>query len=209
MLRLDHLTVIAPTLEEGMAHVRHCLDLDFDDGRLHAEMGTHNRRLRLGDALYLEVIAVDPDARPPVGPRWFGLGDSSAVRAAWERGRRLRAWVARCDDFEALMRDHGELLGGRIDVGDSDFFSLPSDGGLPMAGILPCVIARADPRGPAGRMTDHGARLRSFELEHPTPEEVLALYNRLDIRGDPAVVGGDGPRYRAVIDTPGGPRVLT
>lgn len=208
MLCLDHLTVIAPSLAEGMDHVRQCLGLDFDDGRLHAEMGTHNRRLRLGEALYLEVIAVDPDAPTPAGPRWFGLGDPEAVRADWEQGRRLRAWVARGDDFEALMRDHRDLLGGRIDVGDRDYFSLPEDGSLPMDGILPCVISRSDRRGPAGRMTDHGARLRTFEVEHPDPEDIRTLYDRLDIRGDPAVVPGERFRYRAVIDTPAGTRVL-
>ncbi|MFD0934083.1 VOC family protein, partial [Methylobacterium trifolii] len=92
---LDHLAVVAPTLAEGIAHVRDSLNLDIPEGGRHREMGTRNHLLRLGDALFLEVIAVDPDATPPGRPRWFGLDDAAGVRADWDSGRRLRAFVAR------------------------------------------------------------------------------------------------------------------
>ena len=75
MLKLDHLTVIAPSLAEGVAHVRACLDLDVPFGQRHAYMGTHNHLLRLGDAVYLEIVALDPGAPPPGRPRWFGLDE--------------------------------------------------------------------------------------------------------------------------------------
>lgn len=32
MLKLDHITVIAPTLAEEVAHVRQCLDIDVPFG---------------------------------------------------------------------------------------------------------------------------------------------------------------------------------
>ncbi|HVI91731.1 MAG TPA: VOC family protein [Dongiaceae bacterium] len=46
LLKLDHLTVIAPTLTEGVSHVQNCLDLDIPFGTHHDYMGTHNHRLR-------------------------------------------------------------------------------------------------------------------------------------------------------------------
>lgn len=53
MLTLDHLTVIAPTLAEGVSHVQACLGLDVPFGSRHDYMGNHNHRLRLGGAIYL------------------------------------------------------------------------------------------------------------------------------------------------------------
>src|SRR5438105_14753652 len=120
MLRLDHLAIVAPSLREGVEHVRACLDLDIPYGGAHREMGTHNHLLRLGDESYLEVIAIDPDSGPPVARRWFGLDDTVAVRADWDAGRRLRAWVARTDDLDAVLASHGELLGRKIRASRGD-----------------------------------------------------------------------------------------
>ena len=57
LLKLDHLTVIAPTLAEGVSHVQHCLDLDVPFGTRHDYMGTHNHRLQLGNSL-LEIVPI-------------------------------------------------------------------------------------------------------------------------------------------------------
>ena len=51
-------------------------------------MGTHNRVLGMAGGMYLEVIAIDPDAAAPERPRWFGL-DEPAMR---ERLRGGRSW---------------------------------------------------------------------------------------------------------------------
>ncbi|HEX2656226.1 MAG TPA: VOC family protein, partial [Xanthobacteraceae bacterium] len=40
MLRLDHLTIIAPSLAEGVDHVRACLDIEMPFGGAHPQMGT-------------------------------------------------------------------------------------------------------------------------------------------------------------------------
>ncbi len=75
MLKLDHLTVIAPTLTEGIAHIRSCIDLDVPFGQRHGYMGTHNHLLQLGEQVYLEIVALDPDGERPPRARWFGLDD--------------------------------------------------------------------------------------------------------------------------------------
>lgn len=48
------------------------------------QFGTHNRCLGMEDGIYLEVIAVDPEAPPPSRPRWFGLDDPSMQVGAGE-----------------------------------------------------------------------------------------------------------------------------
>ena len=210
MLSLDHLTVIAPSLSEGVEHVRSCLDIDVPFGTTHPNMGTHNHRLKLGDRTYMEIIAVDPTAASPSGPRWFGLDRTEAVRSDWTNGARLRAWVARTDDIDKALAGHDELFGGRLHFGplDHDKFSLLSDGSLPMDGLLPSVIDRAGRESPVDKMEDFGAQLRDFVLEHPSPAEITTLFESLGIHGAPRVVGGPKARYFATIDTPRGIKTL-
>lgn len=113
-LQLDHLTVIAPTLAEGVEHVRACLDLDVPFGQRHAYMGTHNHLLQLGSSVYLEIVAPDPDGRAPGRPRWFGLDDRKRVREAWDEGRRLRGWVARTDGIDAILAGRESIFGRKV-----------------------------------------------------------------------------------------------
>jgi hypothetical protein len=211
MLALDHLCIVAPSLEEGAAHVRELIGIEMQSGGKHPEMGTHNMLLRLGDDVFLEVIAVDPAAAPPAGPRWFGLADQAVLRTAWTDGRRLRGFVARTDDLDAVLAHHAELLGHKTPVSRGDrrwFFSVRPDGLLPAGGAAPPVIDWG-PRGcPAPEMPDLGARLVWFEIEHPDPAWLTDLYAQLDIANAPVLRRGGDIRLRALIDTPQGIREL-
>lgn len=211
MLQLDHITVIAPTLAEGVAHVRACLDLDVPFGRQHPYMGTHNHLLRLGDAVYLEIVALDPGAPHPGHPRWFGLDDQTAVRKAWDDGLRLRGWVARVANIDAVLPRHEDVLGRKVRLATPDahfFFAIPADGSLPGGGVAPSVIDRVGRPPPVAAMADAGARLRDLVIEYPQPDQVAALYERLGVDHPPLIQRGDRLRYRALIDTPGGFRKL-
>lgn len=212
MLQLDHITVIAPTLAEGVEHVRTCLDIDVPFGRQHPGMGTHNHLLRLGESTYLEIIAANPDAPQPGRARWFGLDNQPAVRADWESGRRLRGWVARTSDIDAVLVRHESLLGRKVDftsANGSFCFAIPDDGALPLDGAAPSVIDRLGKPPSVATMADAGARLQSLVLEHPAPARIEALYRTLDIAQAPIVTRGKQLRYRARIETPGGLKELT
>ena len=207
MLKLDHLVIVAPSLQEGAAHVRERLGLDMAPGGRHPEMGTHNLLMRLGDEVFLEVIAVDLAAPRPDRPRWFGLDDVAAVRSAWDDGRRLRGWVARTDDLDAVLARHGALLGEKIRVSRGDrfwHFGLRADGSLPERGVAPPVIDWGSRGNPAADMPDQGAILRAFTVAHPDPDRVNVLYLRLGIVDPPTVEKSERPRLRATIETPGG-----
>jgi hypothetical protein len=212
VLKLDHITVIAPTLAEGVAHVRDCLDLDVPFGTRHDYMGTHNHRLRLGNSVYLEIVALDPDGTAPGRARWFGLDNRKQVRADWSEGRRLRGWVANTDAIDSVLATHGAVFGDKVPLptaAPSFAFSIPKDGSLPLDGAAPSMIDhRRDPTSMAA-IPDLGARLRSFTLEHPEPRDIERLYRALAIVDPPAVVQGDKLRYRAQIETPSGLKVLT
>jgi hypothetical protein len=206
-LTLDHLAIVAPTLDLGGVYVREALGIDMPAGGKHPEMGTHNLLLRLGSSVFLEVIAVDPSAPVPVRPRWFGLDDHEAIRAAWDEGRRLRAWVARTDDLDGVLARFGDVLGRKTPVSRGDrrwSFAVLPDGSLPAGGALPPVIDWGSRGCPAPDMPDLGARLVSFEIEHPDPASLVRLYEELDVVDPPRVRKGEQVRLRAMIDAPSG-----
>src|SRR4051794_22010223 len=93
---LDHITVAAQTLEQGVEHVRQCLGVVVPPGGQHPLMGTHNCLMRLGDDLFLEIIAPDPDASPQ-RTRWFEL-DDPGMRGRLSRSPQLVTWVVRVPD---------------------------------------------------------------------------------------------------------------
>ena len=87
---LDHLVVVAPDLAEGIAHVRDCLGVAMPEGGRHREMGTRNHLLRLGDATFLEVIAVDLDGVVTAYPGLFGQAATmTRGTLSWRFGIRL------------------------------------------------------------------------------------------------------------------------
>lgn len=211
MLKLDHLTVIAPTLAEGVAHVRACLDLDVPFGQRHVYMGTHNHLLQLGDTTYLEIVALDPAGESPGRRRWFGLDDQAKVRADWEEGRRLRGWVARTDAIGDVIAGRESVFGEKVSLPpvDSAFdFAIPRDGSLPLDGAAPSLIDRRGKPRSMATIADFGARLMSFTLEHPEPDAIAALYRELAIDRPPGIIRGPELRYRAQIETASGLKEL-
>ncbi|MHB2267083.1 VOC family protein [Aliihoeflea sp. PC F10.4] len=212
MLKLDHLTVIAPSLSEGAEHVRDCLGLDVPFGSRHEYMGTHNHRLRLGASTYLEIVALDPDGFDPGRARWFGVDDHRKVRADWDGGRRLRGWVASTQALGFILTQHAAIFGEEIPLppeAPTFAFSIQKDGSLPLDGAAPSLIDHRGDSGYIATIPDLGARLAKFTLEHPAPEIIARLYLGLEIDRPPEVIRGPMVRYRAVIETPHGVKELT
>lgn len=212
MLKLDHLTVVAPTLAEGVAHVRACLDLDVPFGQRHGYMGTHNHLLQLGGATYLEIVALDPHGDAPPRRRWFGLDDQGQVRADWDAGRRLRGWVARTDMIDAVIAGREQVFGQKVALPWDEplfDFAIPDDGSLPLGGAAPSLIDRRGKPRAMATMADLGARLRSFSLEHPDAAAIARLYRELDIDHPPVIAAGGELRYRAQMETPTGIKELS
>ncbi|MGC3984610.1 MAG: VOC family protein [Pseudorhodoferax sp.] len=175
--RIDHLAIAAPTLQAGSDTVFAQLGVRPQAGGRHARMGTHNLLLRLGEALYLEVIAVDPQAPAPARPRWFGL-DALAPGAA----PRLACWVARTDDIvgAAAAGPLGEVL--PMSRGTLDWrITVPADGSLPLGGAAPALIQWDTPAHPAAGLPDAGCTLVALELQHPEPARVQAVLDRLHL----------------------------
>ena len=137
-------------------------------------MGTHNHLLRLGDTLFLEIIAPDPATGPLSRRRWFALDDPK-LRAELAISPRLVTWVVATDDIETALREVPHAAGPAVTVdarrsGMADV-GVPDDGSMPFGGAFPTLIQRPR-RGPhpASGMPDLGCSLVSFEIAHPDAE---------------------------------------
>ncbi len=203
MLRLDHLAVVAGRLEDGVAAVERLLGVPMAGGGKHPLMGTHNRLLGLGD-LYLEVIAIDPDAPAPQRPRWFDMDRFTGLP-------RLANWVAACDDLGAEVALGPNGVGTPVALARGDYrwqMAVPDTGQLPHDGAFPALIQWEGAAHPAKALPDTGLRLLRLEIAHPRAGALrAALAGRLT---DPRVVILDGPvvALQATLDTPDGPRKL-
>ena len=207
---IDHIAVTAPSLEIGAAFVRDVLGVSPQVGGEHPRMGTHNLLLRLGDALFLEVIAPNPAAPAPARPRWFGLDalhlDSPPA---------LSAWVARTADIHAAAAASSEPLGDIEPMSRGTLnwlITIPADGSLLMEGIAPALIEWHTDVHPAAKLQDHGLSLAKLELFHPEPERASRLLLSLGIVSQVSVSMasvGTAPSLRAHINTPQGVRLLS
>jgi hypothetical protein len=199
--RLDHLVVAAASLDAGVAEVGERVGVELEQGGRHERYGTHNALLSLGPSAYLEVIAVDPDAPAPHGPRWFELG-SDEMQARLAVGAQLVHWVVAVASLAGADPVHGEVV--ELSRGPNRWaLTVPPDGALPMGGVLPSLIDwHTEP--PAGRLPDRGVRLDALTLG--TPETDL-LRKRVDVLGlhdPPRVVATASPSLRAVLRAPTG-----
>ena len=97
-VELDHLVVLAGTLEQGVRWCEDTLGVMPGPGGRHPLMGTHNRLLKSASApawpqAHLEIMAIDPEAPPPGRARWSGLDGPALQQAIARRPRRVH-WVA-------------------------------------------------------------------------------------------------------------------
>ena len=169
-------------------------------------MGTHNRLLKLGEKLYLEVLAVNPAAPRPDRPHWFQLDEPGSVKTP-----RLASWAARCDDIEAAAAASPVPLGKVTPMSRGNLewlITIPDDGRLALDGLAPALIQWRSKTHPGGTLKDMGCSLLRLEGFHPRPDAVTDLLKSIGFQGELAVSKGE-PRLVAHVRTPSGVRRLS
>jgi hypothetical protein len=210
---LDHIVIGAATLDEGVAYVRSTLGVTIPPGGKHTKMATHNCVTSLGHDVYLEVIAVDPNAEAPLRPRWYGLDDPFVI-ARLQRQPALLTWVVNSTDIESVVAQNSFPFGAITPMcrGDLEWsITIPADGGLPSAGMLPTLLQWRTDDHPASLMADTGCTLQRLELYHPQIEwieSILVGVGAIDCIERNSLVANATPYLVAHIMTPSGIRQL-
>ncbi len=219
---LDHLVVIAASLDEGVAWCEDRLGVTPGPGGEHPLMGTHNRLLRIDGPgfarAYLEIIAIQPDARPLREPplrRWFDMDDANLRTQLRTHGPQLRHWVARTDTLgEALAccARHGWDRGRALQASRTTpggllqwQISVRDDGQRLLDGVLPTLIEWGAVH-PVDAMPVSGLRLRRMTLQHPAHAALQAWAKDMALE---SVQWSAGPAaLLALLETPKGEVLL-
>ncbi len=223
--QIDHLVVVAQTLEQGVQWCEATLGITPAPGGEHSQFGTHNRLFKIATPAfpmaYCEIIAIQPGAKGPANPhakRWFDM-DSPGLQVAVAQSPRLVHFVANTD---ALMAARIALKSLGIDRGPAMPASRHSrkgalhwqitvreDGQRLFDGALPTLIQwgkadEADPLRlhPRNSLPRSGVSLQSIRITHPTAAKLQAAYAALGL-GDVDIQ--DGPaNIVATLKTPKG-----
>lgn len=173
---IDHLVITSPTKTRGIEYVADLLGVAPTDGGVHPKMGTHNALLRLGDHTYLEVIAIDPDARSPERPRWFGLDQLTA-----DAEPQLATWVCRTTRIGTATRNMPYAAGLITEMSRGNLnwlITIPEDGSLLWDGIAPSLIQWTD-APPVASMPVSPCELNSLQLNHPQATRLTSWLHQI------------------------------
>ena len=210
--QIDHLVVVAKTLEAGVAWCEATLGVTPGPGGEHALYGTHNRLSKIATPAnplaYLEIIAINPlaTARPAAAAkRWFDM-DDPVLQAAVAIQPQLVHFVASTDDIQSAV---SALQASAIDCGPIVAASRQSakgllqwqitvrpDGKRLFDGALPSLIQWGNPGSaeplrlhPRNSLPRSGVSLKGITLTHPEASRLQAACNAIGLGGIAIEVG--------------------
>jgi hypothetical protein len=181
--RIDHVTAGAATLPQGVAYVQKHMGIVMPAGGKHTDMATHNCVVRVGDGIFLELLAIDPDATAPPRPRWFAMDDFDQRQRLAERPQPV-GWVVSTNDVAAIAAkspvDLGKLL--TMSRGSRSWqITVPDSGMMPFSGCVPAFIQWSEGPHPSEAMAFPGPTLERVILRHPQAEKLRATLAALGV----------------------------
>ena len=207
LTQLDHLVLGAPDLNMGIDHAAKVLGARPIIGGRHPQYGTHNAIVALGDHIYLEIIASDPDLPPPEeGVLW----DLDTLQEP-----RLITWAMRTDqifDLAEKARKAGLNIGDVAEgarttpEGKVLKWRLTNPHAARLETATPFLIDWGETLHPAETAPKAGS-LTALRFEHPQPDMLKHVFATLGLSVE--VASADDPAIIAAVKTPNGMVELT
>jgi hypothetical protein len=215
--QIDHLVVVARTLDEGVQWCEATLGITPGPGGEHKLFGTHNRLFRIATVnfprAYFEIIAINAAAssegRAP-GKRWFDM-DDDVLQAVIAQGPRLVHFVANTSHVQqalAALKQHNIDRGPALPASRMTpngllewQITVRPDGQRLFQGALPTLIEWG-PTHPANSMPDSAIQLHSLRITHPDAQQLQAAYQSIGLQGIEITAGT--PNLIAQLHTPRG-----
>jgi len=223
--QIDHLVVMAPSLDVGVQWCEATLGITPSAGGEHEKYGTHNRLFKIATPqfplAYFEIIAINPEAVIPKRlqvTRWFDM-DDAVLQKTIAQEPRLVHFVSSTDDIKAArhaLRTQGIERGQIVHASRKSSkgmlhwqITVREDGERLFNGCLPTLIQWGKPDAaeplrlhPRNSLPRSGVTLQSLTLHHPSSAK---LQNALEAVGLTGVEVVNGPaNLVATLQTPKG-----
>ena len=203
---IDHLVIVARSLDQGVAWCEATLGITPAPGGEHRLFGTHNRLFKIATPAnpmaYCEIIAINPKAAPQMVPpskRWFDM-DDTALQAAVAIEPRLVHLVVNTPSVQAA---YAALQACGIDRGPPKLatrhtnkgvlqwhITVREDGQRLFNGMLPTLIqwgaqGDADPMRlhPRNSLPRSRVTLQSIRATLPNATDLEAAYAAIGLHG--------------------------
>jgi hypothetical protein len=227
--QIDHLVIVAQSLEQGVQWCEATLGITPGPGGEHTLYGTHNRLFKVASPAnpmaYVEIIAIDPKAVRPkraCPTRWFDM-DNPALQKAVAKEPRLVHFVVNTPDIRAARMairmqgiDRGPAISAsrRTNRGTLNWqISVRADGQRLFDGCMPTLIQWGKPEAtdplklhPRNTLTRSGVTLQSLEVIHPSATKLQAAYDAIELNRVSVTEGA--ANLKATLQTPKGLVVL-
>ena len=202
--QIDHLVVMASTLDAGVAWCEATLGIIPAAGGEHEKYGTHNRLFKIASPqfplAYFEIIAINPEAMIPKRaqvPRWFDM-DDAALQKAVAKGPRLVHFVSSTEDVKAarhVLRTQGIERGQVVHASRKSSkgtlnwqITVREDGERLFNGCLPTLIQWGKPDAteplrlhPRNSLPRSGVTLQSLTVSHPSGAKLQAAFDAIGL----------------------------
>ena len=223
--QIDHLIVMAKTLELGIQWCEAKLGVTPVTGDENAQHGTHSRLFKIATPAnplaYLEIIAINPEAKRPANSpknRWFDM-DDAALQAAVALEPRLIHFVVNTSDIQAARNalkaqgiDRGPALQAKRHSRRGVLqwqITIREDGQRLFDGTLPTLIQWGKPDAaeplrlhPRNSLPRSGVTLQQVSITHPTASKLKIAYDALNLQ---SIALETGPaNITATLNTPKG-----
>ena len=202
--QIDHLVVMAASLDEGVQWCEDTMGITPGPGGEHEKYGTHNRLFKIASPqfplAYFEIIAINPLAVIPKRAqvtRWFDM-DNLTLQKAVAQGPRLVHFVSSTEDVKAarhVLRTQGIERGQVVHASRQSSkgtlnwqITVREDGERLFNGCLPTLIQWAKPDAteplrlhPRNSLPRSGVTLQSLTVSHPSGAKLQAAFDAIGL----------------------------
>lgn len=200
---IDHIVYAVPDLEPALHAFEEKTGVRPAFGGYHADQGTKNAIVNIGQGAYLEIIAIDQANTAIAAPRWMGV---DLIRAP-----QITRWSLKSDhldvDSKALVDYHpemGQVQAGhrKTDQGAELSWMMIMPLSHPIVEIAPFVTSwGADSVHPTTNLPQE-CNLLDLQFTHPNPEILVSLWRALGLRVP--IQTGTKPQIGLLLETPKG-----